>query len=71
MDTVQPVVVLATPPVMIKDKSGGGQTAVGLDPINDGVQPDILQRDRAVMTCQRSKSHDVRASTWNASSMLC
>ena len=27
--------VLAAPPAMVKDKSGeGGQTAVGLDPIN-------------------------------------
>ena len=25
--------VLAAPPAMVKDKSGGGQTAVGLDPI--------------------------------------
>ena len=32
--------VLAAPPAMVKDKSGeGGQTAVGLDPINEGVQP--------------------------------
>ena len=31
--------VLAAPPVMVKYKSGeGGQTAVGLDPINEGVQ---------------------------------
>ena len=36
--------VLAAPPAMVKDKSGeGGQTAVGLDPINEGVQPDVLQ----------------------------
>ena len=35
--------VLATPPAMVKDKSGvGGQTAVGLDQIYDGVQPDVL-----------------------------
>ena len=48
--------VLAAPPAMVKDKSGeGGQSAVGLDPINDGVQPDVLQRGRAVMACQRSK----------------
>ena len=36
--------VLASPPAMVKDKSGeGGQTAVGLDPINKGVQADVLQ----------------------------
>ena len=56
---------------MVKDKSGeGGQTAVGLDPINDGVQHDVLQPGRAVMACQRSKSQDVRAATWNVSSMV-
>ena len=43
--------VLAAPPAMVKDKSGeGSQTAVGLDPINEGVQ----QRGRAGMTRQRS-----------------
>ena len=52
---------------MVKDKSGGGQTAVVLEPINDDVQPDVLQRGRAVMACQRSKSQDVRAATWNVS----
>ena len=58
--------VLAGPPAMVKDKSGEeGQTAVGLDPINDGVQLDVLQRCQAVMACQRSKSQDVRAATWN------
>ena len=42
--------VLAAPPAMVKDKSGeGGQTAVGLDPINEGVQPDVLQRGWAGM----------------------
>ena len=31
--------VLAAPPVMVKDKSGeGDKTAVGLDPINEGVR---------------------------------
>ena len=55
--------VLAAPPAMVKDKSGeGGQTAVGLDPINEGVQPDVLQRGRAGMARQRS--------TWNVSSMV-
>ena len=35
---------------MVKDKSGeGSQTAVGLDPINDGVQHDVLQRGRVVI----------------------
>ena len=35
--------VLADPLAMVKDKSGEeGQTAVGLDPINEGVQPDVL-----------------------------
>ena len=63
--------VLAAPPAMVKDKSGeGGQTAVGLDPINEGVQPDVLQRGRAGMARQRSKSHDVRTATWNVSSMV-
>ena len=71
MGTVHPVVVLAAPPAMVKDKSGeGGQTAVGLDPINEGVQPDVLQRGRAGMTRQRSKSQDVRTATWNVSSMV-
>ena len=52
--------VLAAPPAMVKDKSGeGAQTAVGLDQINEGVQPDVLQRGRAGMTCQRSKSRNV------------
>ena len=47
--------VLAAP-AMVKDKSGeGDQTTVGLDPINNGVQPDVLQRGRTVMACQRSK----------------
>ena len=31
--------------------------------INDCVHPDVLQRGRAVMACQRSKSQDVRAAT--------
>ena len=63
--------VLAAPPAMVKDKSGGGgQTAVGLDPINEGVQPDVLQRGRAGMARQRSKSQDVRTATWNVSSMV-
>ena len=55
---------------MVKDKSGEGQTAVGQDPINEGVQPDVLQRGRAGMTRQKSKSQDVRAATWNVSSMV-
>ena len=50
--------VLAAPPAMVKDKSGeGGQAAVGLDQINEGVQPDVLQRSRAGMARQISKSH--------------
>ena len=66
----------------VKDRSGeGGQTADGL--INDGVQPDVLQRGGAVMACRvlqlggavmacrRSKSEEVRAATWNVSSMVC
>ena len=57
---------------MVKDKSGeGGQTAVGLDPIKNGVQSDVLQRGRAVMSCRRTKSQEVRAVTWNVSSMVC
>ena len=56
--------VLAAPPAMVKDKSGeGGHTAIGLDLINEGVQPDVLQRGRAGMARQRSKSQDVRAAT--------
>ena len=48
--------VLAAPPAMVKDKSGeGGQTAIELDPINDGVQPDVMQQGRAVMAYRRSK----------------
>ena len=63
--------VLTVPPAMVKDKSGeGGQTAVGLDPINEGVQPDVLQRGRACMARQRSKSQDVRTATWDVSSMV-
>ena len=46
----------------------GGHTAVGLDPINDGVQ---LQRGRAVMACRRRNSQEVKAATWNVSSMVC
>ena len=54
-----------------QDESGeGGQTAVGLDPINEGVQPDVLYRGRAGMARQRSKSHDVGTATWNVSSMV-
>ena len=34
------------------------------------MQPDELQGDRAVMPWQRSKSQDVRAATWNGSSMV-
>ena len=63
--------VLAAPPAMFKDNSGGGQTAVGLDPINDGVQPDVLQRGRPVKACRRSRSQEVRVATRNVSSMVC
>ena len=39
---------LADPLAMVNDKSGeGGQTAVGLDPIIEGVQPDVQQRGLA------------------------
>ena len=63
--------VLAAPPAMVKDKSReGGQTAVRLDPINEGVQPDVLQQGQAGMAHQRSKSQDVRTATWNVSSMV-
>ena len=63
--------VLAAPPAMVKDKSGeGGQTAIGLDPIYECVQPDVLQRGRAGMERQRKKSQDVRTATWNVSSMV-
>ena len=63
--------VLAATPAMVKDKSGeGDQTAVRVDPINEGVQLDVLQRGRAGMACQRSKSQDVRTATWNVSSIV-
>ena len=42
-----------------------------MGPINDGVQPDVLERVRAVMVSRRSKSQDVRAATGNVSSMVC
>ena len=62
---------MAAPPAMVKIKNEeGGQTAVGLDPINEGVQPDVLQQGRTGMANQRSKSQDVRAATWNVSSMV-
>ena len=62
--------VLAAPPGMVKDKSGeGGHIAVGLVPINECVQPDVLQQGRAGIARQRSKSQDVRTATWNVSSM--
>ena len=63
--------VLVAPPAMVKDKSGeGGQIVVGLDLINEGVQSDVLQQGQAGMAHQRSKSQDVRATTWNVSSMV-
>ena len=62
--------VLAAPPAMVKDESGGGQTACRLDPINEGVQTDVLQRGRAGMAHQRSKTQDVRTATWNVSSIV-
>ena len=75
MGTVHPVVLSwqLHQPWLNKDKSGeGDQTAVGLlDPINDDVQPDVLQRGLAVMACRRSKSQGVRATTWNVSSIVC
>ena len=56
--------VLAAPPAMVKDKSGeGGQTAVGLDPINEGVRPDVLQRGRAGMAARNdevTKADDIQ-----------
>ena len=52
---------------MVKD--GGGHTAVGPDPINEGVQPDVLQQGRAGRAPQISKSQDMRTATWNVSSM--
>ena len=63
--------ILAAPPAIVKGKSGEGtQTAVGLDPINEGVQPDVLQRGQAGMASQRSMSQDVTTATWNVSSMV-
>ena len=50
--------VLAAPQAMVKDKSG------------EGVQPAVLQRGWASMARKRSKSQDVRAATWNVSSMV-
>ena len=62
--------VLATPPVMVKEKCGdGSQTAIGLDRINEAVQPDVLQRGVG-MARQISKLQDMRAATWNVSSMV-
>ena len=56
---------------MVKDKSAeGGHTAVKLNPTNEGVQPDVLQRGQAGLAHQRSKSQDVRAATWNMSSIV-
>ena len=46
--------VVAAPPAMGKDKNGG-QTAVGLDPIYDGVQPVVLQRGLAVVAEESHK----------------
>ena len=67
MGTVQPVVQSWR----LHQPSGeGGQTAVGLDPINEGVQPDVLQRGGAGMARQRSESQDVITATWNVSSMV-
>ena len=64
--------VLVAPPAMVKDKTGkGGQTAVGLDPINEGVQLDVLQQGRAGMACQRSKPLDVRTATCNVRTATC
>ena len=65
--------VLKLIPAMVKegDESGvGGPTAVGLDPIYDGVQSDVyqLQIGHAVMTRRRSRSQEVKAATWNVSS---
>ena len=54
---------------MVKDREGG-QTAVGLVPIYNGVQPDVLHRDWAVMACRRNKSREVSGATWNVSSMV-
>ena len=62
--------VLAAPPAIWLKSGERGQTAVGLDPINEGVQPDVLQRGRAGLARQRSKSHGVRTATWNVSSMV-
>ena len=62
---------LTAPSASVKDRSGeGGLTAVGLDPINEGEggQPDVLQRVRAGMARQISKSQDVKNATWNVSS---
>ena len=47
---------------MVTEKSEEGcQTEVGLDRINDGMQPHVLQRGRAVMACRSSKSQGLRA----------
>ena len=62
--------VLAAPPATVKDKGGEAGDCSGLDQIIDGVQPDVLQRGRAVMACQGNKSQDVRAATWNVSCMV-
>ena len=35
------------------------------------MKPDVLQRGRAAMACQRNTLQEVRAATWNVSSMVC
>ena len=58
MGTIQPIVQSWRLHQPWLKTSGGGQPAVGLDPINEGVQPDVLQRGWAGMARQRSKSQD-------------
>ena len=56
---------------MVNDKRGeGGQTAVGLNPINEGVATGCTAARSGWYGRQRSKSQDVRAATWNVSSMV-
>ena len=58
MGTVQPVVQswrLHQPWLKTKVEKEARQTTVGLYPINEGVQPDVLQRGRDAMARQSGK----------------
>ena len=69
MGTVQPIVQSwrLHQPWLKTIVREGGHTVVRLYPINEDVQPDVLQRGRAGMARQRSKTQDA---TCNVSSMV-